>query len=423
MKKIALFFMIFMIFSILSAAVPGKIPVQGTLMDKDGNLISDDAAEITFIIYDAETDGNELWTEERTLFVEKGKLAVYLGEIEPVTYEKIGGQEELWLSVTYDGEEMSRIQLGSVPFAHEAQMAHNAEAVGKYTETTLDEYFNSACAEGSYLRGWSGTAPICETDEGGESGGTTYTAGAGIIINGEEISIDQSIDLYIAGTGIDIDAGTNTISVNPSVYATIDHNHDGRYYLRSEIYTKTESDGRFYNYESGSQTDNNLAAFNGGALKNSPISATTEGNVEITGSLDVNGTVESNSITATSADISGNTKTNTLQVSNSIQVYDSTGSIGWKRPIRIKRYNSLGNDISYDTNFNTSEWCAAIVGFNAANMDIEEADSGDNKVYMYKSSGTWHIRANFMSDSGDNEDWMVKVMFMRKEISDCDDDS
>ena len=246
MKKVIIFFVLTVIFTFLSAAVPGKIPVQGTLMDKDGNLISDDAAQIIFIIYDAETDGNELWREERTLFVEKGKLAVYLGEIEPVTAEKIGGQEELWLSVTYGGEEMSRIQLGSVPYALEAQTAHSAEAIGKYTETTLDDYFSAACAEGSYLRGWSGTSPICETDEGGESSGTTYTAGTGIIINGEVISIDQTIDLYVAGTGIDIDAGTNTISVNPSVFATTDHNHDGRYYLKSELYTKTEIDSDIY---------------------------------------------------------------------------------------------------------------------------------------------------------------------------------
>ena len=243
---------------VLTAVVPGKIPVQGTLMDKDGNLIDDDAAQIIFIIYDAETEGNELWREERTLFVEKGNLAVYLGEIEPVTYEKIGGQDELWLSVTYGGEEMSRIQLGSVPYALEAQTAHNAEAVGKYSETTLDDYFSVACAEGSYLRGWSGTSPICETDEGGDNNGTTYTSGTGIIIDGDVISVDQTIDLYVAGTGIDIDAGTNTISVNPSVFATTDHNHDSRYYLKSEVYsksetyaksdvyTKTESDGRYY---------------------------------------------------------------------------------------------------------------------------------------------------------------------------------
>jgi hypothetical protein len=237
----------------LSAAVPGKIPVQGTLMDKDGNLVNDDAAQITFTIYDAESDGNDLWSEDRTLLINNGVMAVYLGEIEPITYELIGGQDELWLSVTYDGEEMSRIQLGSVPYAHEAEVAHNAEAVGKYTETTLDDYFSSACAEGSYLRGWSGTSPICETDEGGESGGTTYTAGTGISIDGEVISVDQTIDLYVAGTGIYIDEGTNTISVNPSIFATTDHNHDSRYYLKgevynkSEVYTKSESDGRYHN--------------------------------------------------------------------------------------------------------------------------------------------------------------------------------
>jgi hypothetical protein len=246
MRKTLILSVFLVSFLFLSAAVPGKIPVQGTLMDKDGNLINDDAAQIIFIIYDSETEGTELWREERTLLISKGALAVYLGEIEPVTYEKIGGQDELWLSVTYAGEEMSRIQLGSVPYAHEAQVAHEAKAVGKYTETTLDDYFSSACSVGSYLRGWSGTSPICQTDEGGESGGTTYTAGTGIIINGEVISVDQTIDLYAAGTGIDIDTGTNTISVNPSLYATTDHNHNEKYYLKTDVYNKTQSNNRYY---------------------------------------------------------------------------------------------------------------------------------------------------------------------------------
>ena len=491
MKKILMLSALLLSFLMVSASVPGKIPVQGTLMDKDGNLISDDAAQIIFIIYDAETDGNELWREERTLFVEKGKLAVYLGEIEPVTVEKIGGQDELWLSVTYGGEEMSRIQLGSVPYALEAQTAHSAEAIGKYTETTLDDYFSAACAEGSYLRGWSGTSPICETDEGGESSGTTYTAGTGIIINGEVISIDQTIDLYVAGTGIDIDAGTNTISVNPSVFATTDHNHDGRYYLKSETYTKTESDDRFYNYESGSHTDNSLVAFNGGALKNSPVTITADGNTQIYGqdnnhshaaleivsptsgddqvllldgneissngkiylntnslsaevevgqndsskeneqsNLHVNGSLSSNTVdsdtvnagTVNSSTItnSGNVETDTLQVKGDVQVYDD--GVGWRDPIKIKRYSGLGNDVSYNTGYSTSEWCAAMVGFNSGNMDISEDSDADVKVYLYKSSGTWRIRANIANDSN-AEDWMVKVMFIRVELADCSEDS
>ena len=100
MKK-SLFISVFMImmFVTLSAAVPGKIPVQGTLMDKEGNLISDDAAQITFAIYDAETDGNELWKEERTLFIEKGKLAVYLGEISARSATLLGQLRSLPQSV------------------------------------------------------------------------------------------------------------------------------------------------------------------------------------------------------------------------------------------------------------------------------------------------------------------------------------
>lgn len=148
----------------VTAKVPNMIPVQGTLTDKEGNVIVDDAAEILFSIYDSETEGNELWKERRTLMIDRGKLSVYLGELEPITYAKVGGKDELWLAITYDGEEMTRIRLASVPFAMEAQNAHNAEKVGKYSETNFDEMLAAACDEGFYLRGWSGFTPICEED-------------------------------------------------------------------------------------------------------------------------------------------------------------------------------------------------------------------------------------------------------------------
>jgi hypothetical protein len=481
MKKILMLSALLVSFFLVSAAVPGKIPVQGTLMDKDGNLISDDAAQIIFIIYDAESEGNELWREERTLFVEKGNLAVYLGEIEPVTYEKIGGQDELWLSVTYGGEEMSRIQLGSVPYAHEAQVAHNAEAVGKYTETTLDDYFSAACSEGSYLRGWSGTSPICQTDEGGESSGTTYTAGTGIIINGEVISVDQTIDLYVAGTGIDIDSGTNTISVNPSIFATTDHNHDGRYYLKSETYTKAEMDDRYHlragnmiidgsenngtaaalKVKSHTQTmlidgneiDSNDSLYlnnnsSNGVVVGSSSSpgrmivrglleadggisvASDESDGDTLGGLKINNSGNSQKMVFDGNEIDSNSELhlnynskNAVHIGGDLKVYDSTGTVGWKKPIKIVRYTSLGNNVNRKTDFRHDEWCASIAGFNTGTMDIDESADGDVKVYLYKSNDDyWHIVANIANDDP-GEDWMIKVMFMRKEIADCSGDS
>jgi len=442
MKRI-FFFLVFLVVSVLSAAVPGKIPVQGTLMDKDGNLISDDAAAITFAIHDAETDGNELWTEERTLFVEKGKLAVYLGEIEPVTIEKIGGQEELWLSVTYDGEEMSRIQLGSVPYAHEAQMAHNAEAVGKYTETTLDEYFSSACAEGDYLRGWSGSSPICETDEGGESDGTTYVAGSGIEIDGEVISVDKSIDLYVAGTGIDIDAGTNTISINPSVYATTDHNHDGRYYLKSETYTKSdlykksESDGRYCIKNSDGQVTIEGKALDSGGptlyVKDPAATMQFDGNDidsnqglhlnrKSTGSVSVYGNLNvANTITSTNNlsinDSVKKTTIGTLNISKGVTASDN-------KPFVIKKYTLTAQQLIFgyvDTAYNVSEWCPSIASYNST-YDINE--DGHNSEFAYFSNFGGKIRVNFRRNwhnyDPEKDSFVVWVMFIRREFASCE---
>ncbi len=251
--KLLILFAVFLCSLLLSAAVPAKIPVQGTLSDKNGNLINDEAAQVTFSIYDAEKEGKELWTEERTLLIEKGRIAIYLGEVTPLTYEKIGGKKGLWLSINYKGEELSRIELASVPFAMEAGVAHQAETLGKYSEKSLDEVFASACEEGSYLRGWSGKTPICQSDEKGEA--ATYIAGHGIKINGKEISIDQSIDFYSAADD-SVVIKDGKISVNPYLYALINHQHNNDYYLKNEVYTKaevynkTEADSRYIYNES-----------------------------------------------------------------------------------------------------------------------------------------------------------------------------
>ncbi len=247
--KFFVFNLLFFCSILLAAAVPAKIPVQGTLSDKNGNLINDEAAEISFLIYDAAKDGNELWKEDRTLMIEKGRVAIYLGEVTPLTYEKIGGKKGLWLSINYKGEELSRIELASVPFAMEAGVAHQAETLGKYSEKSLDEVFASACEEGSYLRGWSGKTPICQSDEKGEA--ATYIAGHGIKINGKEISIDQSIDFYSAADD-SVVIKDGKISVNPYLYALINHNHIQDHYLKNEVYTKAdlytkaEADNKYY---------------------------------------------------------------------------------------------------------------------------------------------------------------------------------
>ena len=65
-------------------AAPRVLNYQGYLTDTLGCPL-DDTLDMTFAIYDAETDGNELWTETQALIlVERGVFSVLLGSVHEI---------------------------------------------------------------------------------------------------------------------------------------------------------------------------------------------------------------------------------------------------------------------------------------------------------------------------------------------------
>ena len=99
-------------FSVFSQ-VPNKISYQGKLTDQYGVPINSASVEMTFILKDS--DGNQTWTEDRTVSVVYGHFSVELGEVTPITYDLIP-TSAVSLEVEIDGTSLPDINLQSSPY-------------------------------------------------------------------------------------------------------------------------------------------------------------------------------------------------------------------------------------------------------------------------------------------------------------------
>jgi hypothetical protein len=93
-------------------------------------------------------------------------------------------------------------------------------------------------------------------------------------------------------------------------------------------------------------------------------------------------------------------------------------------PFEFRRYSyqsitQLNNVIAvnYNTGMNTTDWAAAIVGYDAGWGDLNE---GDNqrlwKIQMVVIGVTWHISLAAPTHGGKNPDWTVDVMFVKRDL-------
>lgn len=105
--------------------VPTIMNYQGTLLDAFNDPVSGDL-EFTFAIYDSATDGHQLWTETQSVTVDNGYYSVTLGEIEAIE-ANVFDETATYLEIWVEGEVTTpRHQLASVPYAFQAENAQNA---------------------------------------------------------------------------------------------------------------------------------------------------------------------------------------------------------------------------------------------------------------------------------------------------------
>jgi len=104
-------------------AVPLTVAHQGELSDKSGPVSA--IVEMSFRLWDAETNGAELWAETRFVEVANGQYSVLLGSMTPIS-DVLMEAETLFLEISVDDEVLEpRLAVGSAPYAVVAHTAEN----------------------------------------------------------------------------------------------------------------------------------------------------------------------------------------------------------------------------------------------------------------------------------------------------------
>ena len=112
--------------SSLAIAAPTRLNQQGRLLDGDGAPLTGSHG-LAFTLHDAETDGNEVWREERVVEFEEGYYSLVLGEFVPLSDLVFAG-DSVWLQLAVDGAVLSpRHDVVSVPYALRAAVAEAVE--------------------------------------------------------------------------------------------------------------------------------------------------------------------------------------------------------------------------------------------------------------------------------------------------------
>ncbi len=79
--------------------------------------------------------------------------------------------------------------------------------------------------------------------------------------------------------------------------------------------------------------------------------------------------------------------------------------IGNGKPLFLRDYSNLGDNVDLDTGYRTDDYVCGIVGFQALDGDINENDDGTIlRMFMYRKWGRWRLRADFRTHN-DHENW------------------
>ncbi|MDO8684917.1 MAG: hypothetical protein Q7N50_15745 [Armatimonadota bacterium] len=104
-----------------SLSTPATLSYQGQLLNASGQPVPDGIHSTTFRIFDTETGGSQLWSEDISVNVIGGWINVILGNAAPIN---LPFDKQYWLQIEIGGQTlMPRAKLTSVPYAMNAERA------------------------------------------------------------------------------------------------------------------------------------------------------------------------------------------------------------------------------------------------------------------------------------------------------------
>jgi len=205
MKQILILSALFFVLGMQAAwgQIPQTISYQGVLTNASGEAVPDGNYNLAFKLYDAATDGTELWSEAQSVEVSKGLFNVILGSITPLT---LGFDRPYWLGLTLgqDSELTPRIELTASAYSLNARsIADSAVTGSKIANDQIVRSVNSIRDEVALAAGDNVTI----TQEGNT---LTIAAAAG---DGGGNTLDQAYDQGGEGGGRQIVADAGAVDI------------------------------------------------------------------------------------------------------------------------------------------------------------------------------------------------------------------
>jgi hypothetical protein len=109
------------------AQSPARISIQGTLMNDIGVAAPNASHDVEFILYDAPTGGNAVWSEMASVRTNGGIYSYYLGTNVPLNNSIF--QSTLFLAVKIGSLELPRTELTYTPYTFAANSTEIADEV------------------------------------------------------------------------------------------------------------------------------------------------------------------------------------------------------------------------------------------------------------------------------------------------------
>ncbi len=228
--------------SVAQAAIPEVLNVQGVIRDAIGDPV-DGTFAVTFALFDAESGGNELWSETQAdVPVDVGVFSALLGNDggNPLPASDFATAAELWIEVQVGSETpLPRQRLVASAYAFEANHALSADAAGALactgcvgsaaldfdpaTQSELDDFaaaplVSYACSVGEALA-FDGAAWQCTPFPEGDITAVSTAVGSGLMGGGSTGALSLAIAsggvtsaMIANGTVTSLDISNGTIS-------------------------------------------------------------------------------------------------------------------------------------------------------------------------------------------------------------------